>query len=45
MITSDQAFRKYGAPEKEAAMILWDVPAYLEVGVIPRRLYCHRDLV
>ncbi len=45
MITSDQAFKKYGAPEKEAAMILWDVPAYLEVGVIPRRLYCNRDLV
>jgi hypothetical protein len=45
MITSDQAFKKYGDPEKEAAMVLWDVPAYLEVGVIPRRLYCNRDMV
>jgi hypothetical protein len=45
MVTSDQALKKYGPPEKEAAMVLWDVPAYLEVGVIPRRLYCNKDLV
>ena len=26
-------------------MTLWDVPSYLEVGVIPKRLYCNKDLV
>ena len=26
-------------------MVLWDVPAYLELGVIPKRVYCNRDLV
>lgn len=45
MITSADALKRYGEPEKEAAMVLWDVPSYLEVGAIPRRLYCNRDLV
>ncbi len=26
-------------------MVLWDIPSHLEVGVIPKRLYCNRDLV
>lgn len=26
-------------------MVLWDVPTHLEVGVIPRRIYCNKDLV
>jgi hypothetical protein len=26
-------------------MILWDVPAHLEIGVIPKRIYCNKDLV
>ena len=26
-------------------MILWDVPAELEIGVIPKRVYCNRDMV
>lgn len=26
-------------------MTLWDVPPELEIGAIPRRLYCNRDLV
>lgn len=45
MLTSKQCLAKYGPPEKEASMALWDVPLYLEVGVIPKRLYCNRDLV
>ncbi len=36
---------KYGAPEKEAGMILWDVPTYLEIGAIPKRLYCSKAMV
>lgn len=36
---------KYGAPEKENNMVLWDVPTELEIGVIPKRLYCNKDIV
>lgn len=36
---------KYGAPEKQSAMIVWDVPAELEIGVIPKKLYINRDAV
>jgi hypothetical protein len=45
MVTPAQALKKYGPPEKEANMILWDIPAHLEVGVIPKKLYCNKDLV
>jgi D-alanyl-D-alanine carboxypeptidase len=45
MVTPSQALVKYGAPEKESNMILWDVPAELEIGVIPKRLYCNKDIV
>lgn len=45
MLTSAMCLKKYGDPEKESAMVVWDVPAELEIGVIPKRLYCNRDMV
>lgn len=45
MVTSAQALKKYGAPEKELGMTLWDVPGFLEIGVIPKKLYCNKDMV
>lgn len=45
MVTSKQAWSKFGDPSTEAYMTLWDVPAALEIGVIPKRIYCHRALV
>ncbi len=45
MVTSAQALKKYGDPTKENNMTLWDIPANLEVGVIPKRLYCNRDMI
>ena len=45
MVTSQQALKKYGPPEKEAWMTLWDVPTDLEIGVIPKRIYCNKDMV
>jgi hypothetical protein len=45
MVTSQQALKKYGDPTKELNMILWDVPTELEIGVIPKRLYCNKDLI
>lgn len=45
MITAAQAQQRYGSPELEIAMVMWDVPVALNVGVIPRRIYCNKDLV
>jgi hypothetical protein len=45
MITSQQALKKYGPPETEKFMVIWDVPTELEHGAIPKRIYCNRDLV
>ena len=45
MVTSQQCLKKYGDPEKESNMTLWDIPTELEVGIIPKRLYCNKDLV
>lgn len=45
LLTHLECLQRYGEPEKEKAMVLWDVPAELEIGVIPKRIYCNRDLV
>lgn len=45
MITSKQCLARYGAPENESAMVLWDVPTELEIGVIPKRIYCNREMI
>jgi hypothetical protein len=45
MVTSLQALRKYGNPENQTSMILWDVPTNLEIGVIPKKIYCNKDMV
>jgi len=45
MVTSQQALKKYGDPTLEKSMIVWDVPTNLEIGVIPKKLYCNRDMV
>lgn len=45
MVTPKMCLAKYGEPEKEKSMVLWDVPAEFEIGVIPKRLYCNKDIV
>jgi hypothetical protein len=45
MVTSAQALKKYGNPELQSHMVMWDIPGFLEVGVIPKRLYCNKDLI
>jgi hypothetical protein len=45
MVTSAQALKKYGDPTLEHSMVVWDVPAILEVGIIPKKLYCNKDMV
>ena len=45
MVTSQQALKKYGPPETEKFMTLWDVPTNLEHGTIPKKIYCNKDMV
>jgi hypothetical protein len=45
MITSQQALERYGDPKLEKGMVLFDVPTHLEIGVIPKKVYCNKDLV
>lgn len=46
MVSSAQCLAKYGAPsEHNACMTLWDVPGHLEVGIIPKRIYCNHDMI
>lgn len=45
MVKSADCLKKYGDPEKEKAMVVWDVSAALEIGIIPKKIYCNKDLV
>ena len=46
MVTSSQALKKYGQPsDSNPWLTLWDVPTELEIGVIPKRIYCNKDMV
>lgn len=46
MITSNQCLAKYGPPTTDnKCMVLFDVPTELEIGTIPKRIYCNKDMV
>lgn len=46
MVTSSQCIKKYGQPAANNPwLVLWDVPTELEIGVIPKRIYCNKDLI
>jgi hypothetical protein len=45
MVTSQQALKKYGDPTLEKWMVLWDVPTELEIGMIPKKIYCNKDMI
>lgn len=49
MVTSKQCFARWGDPEttedEGKYMMMWDVPAELEVSVIPKKLYCNKIMV
>ena len=45
LLTSADCLKKYGSPESEKQMTLWDVPTALEIGVIPKKIYCNKDMV
>lgn len=49
MITSKQCFDKFGDPlttnDEGTYMVMWDIPPTLEIGVIPKRLYCNKLMI
>ena len=45
LLTSTECVSRYGDARKESNMVLWDVPSELEIGVIPKRLYCNKDML
>lgn len=45
MIKSADCLRVIGEPELEKDMVVWDVPAHLEMGAIPKKLYCNKRMV
>jgi len=46
MINGTDWYKKYGHPKDIARLlVLWDVPAELEIGVIPKRIYCNPEIV
>ena len=49
MVTSAQCLKKWGDPaivtNELKYMTVWDVPTHLEIGVIPKKLYCNKHIV
>jgi hypothetical protein len=45
MITSAECLRVIGPPELEKDMVVFDVPTHLEMGVIPKKVYCNKRMV
>lgn len=46
MIRTEDCIHRYGTPSQtNACMVLWNVPIELQVGNLPKRVYCSKDLV
>lgn len=46
MVTPSDCIKKYGIPKPDMkCLTLWDVPKDLEIGVIPKRIYCNKDMI
>ena len=46
MVRSADCLAKYGPPTPANPwLVLWDVPKHLEIGMIPKRIYCNKDLI
>lgn len=45
MINSSQALAKLGDPSLEKTMTIWVVPASLEIGAIPKKIYCNKAMI
>lgn len=46
MVTSIDCKKKYGEPSLDNPhLVLWDVPTEIEIGMLPNRLYCNKDMI
>lgn len=49
MVTSQQCWNKWGDPttteDEGKYMVMWDIPSHLEIGVIPKKLYCNKAMI
>lgn len=45
MLSSTDFYKKYGHPKEGRNLTMWDVPVELEIGIIPKRIYCNKDLI
>lgn len=45
LLTHIDCMLAFGEPEKQKSMVLWDVPTELEIGVIPKRVYCNKLMI
>lgn len=45
MLTGTDFYNRYGHPDSHVNIIMWDVPTELEIGVIPKRIYCNADII
>ena len=49
MVTSAQCLKKWGDPtivtNELKYMTVWDVPTHLEIGAIPKKLYCNKLMI
>ncbi len=49
MVTSAQCLKKWGDPAVTANelkyMTVWDIPPHLEIGAIPKKLYCNKIMI
>ena len=45
MVTQKEFYKKFGDPNKHKDMVLFDVPTELEIGVIPKRIYCNKLII
>lgn len=47
-LTGLDFYKKFGDPSKKKfinTLVIWDVPTELEIGFIPKRIYCHPLLI
>lgn len=49
MITQKDCFNAFGDPftreDEGKYMVMWDVPSNLEIGVIPKKIYCNKIMI
>lgn len=47
-LTGIDLYNKFGDPSNKEfinSLVIWDVPQYLEIGFVPKRIYCHPGLI